>query len=102
MTGKSLTLIHNTILKIKRFRKRTAADTDYISIVNTNTGCWSSVGRIGGKQELNLQSPSCTSRVGTPIHELMHAAGFLHEQNRAERDDFVSIAWQNIKRGLFH
>ncbi|XP_060533365.1 hatching enzyme 1.2-like [Cylas formicarius] len=81
------------------FRKRLPSDDDYVSIVNTPTGCWSSVGRIGGKQEINLQSPSCTSRIGTPLHELMHAAGFLHEQNRFERDEYVSIAWQNIKRG---
>lgn len=81
------------------FRKRTSTDTDYISIISTNTGCWSSVGRIGGRQELNLQSPSCTTKVGTPLHELMHAAGFLHEQNRYERDDFVTIVFDNIKKG---
>ncbi|XP_066246564.1 hatching enzyme 1.2-like [Euwallacea similis] len=95
--NRAMSLYHKyTCLK---FRKRTSADTDYVSIVNTNTGCWSSVGRIGGKQEVNLQSPSCTYKVGTPVHELMHAAGFLHEQNRFERDDFVSIAWSNIRKG---
>ncbi|KAJ8956335.1 hypothetical protein NQ318_015073 [Aromia moschata] len=64
-----------------------------------NTGCWSNVGRIKGKQQVNLQSPSCTTKIGTTLHELMHAAGFLHEQNRYERDDYVSITWQNIKKG---
>ncbi|XP_050311747.1 zinc metalloproteinase nas-4-like [Anthonomus grandis grandis] len=81
------------------FRKREPHDTDYISIVNSKSGCWSSVGRVGGEQKVNLQSPSCITRIGTVVHELMHAAGFLHEQNRAERDDYVSIAWQNIKQG---
>ncbi|EFA05101.1 zinc metalloproteinase nas-13 [Tribolium castaneum] len=82
-----------------KFRPKTASDKDYLSIVNGNTGCWSSVGRITGRQEVNLQSPYCTSKVGTPMHELMHALGFVHEQNRWERDDFVTIAWQNIKNG---
>ncbi|KAF7287628.1 hypothetical protein GWI33_005980 [Rhynchophorus ferrugineus] len=82
-----------------KFRGKQSSDDDYIAIVSASTGCWSSVGRIGGRQEVNLQNPGCTSKVGTPIHELMHAAGFLHEQNRFERDDFVTIAWQNIKRG---
>ena len=72
-------------------------EQDYISIVNGHSGCWSSVGRVGGKQEVNLQSPGCLSKVGTPLHELMHAVGFLHEQNRQERDSFVSIQYNNIQ-----
>ncbi|KAK7865057.1 hypothetical protein R5R35_007184 [Gryllus longicercus] len=72
---------------------------DYIYITSSSTGCWSSVGRVGGMQEVNLQSPGCTSTVGTPIHELMHALGFLHEQNRWERDRYVTIHWENIQQG---
>ncbi|KAG5874821.1 hypothetical protein JTB14_030209 [Gonioctena quinquepunctata] len=81
------------------FRPKVSTDKDYISITNDRTGCWSSVGRIGGRQLINLQSPSCTTKIGTPVHELMHACGFLHEQNRHERDDYVSIVWGNIKSG---
>jgi hypothetical protein len=72
-------------------------ERDYISIENDRSGCWSSVGRIGGKQSLNLQSGGCTSRIGTPIHELLHALGFFHEQNRIDRDSYVKILMQNIK-----
>ncbi|XP_030371763.1 zinc metalloproteinase nas-1-like [Scaptodrosophila lebanonensis] len=72
-------------------------ERDYISIVSGNSGCWSSVGRVGGKQEVNLQSPGCLGRPGTAIHELMHALGFLHEQNRMERDGFVAIQYQNVQ-----
>lgn len=75
-----------------------SAERDYVSIVSGNSGCWSSVGRIGGKQEVNLQSPGCLSKHGTAIHELMHAVGFLHEQNRQERDGFVSIQYQNVEQ----
>lgn len=82
-----------------RFRSRTNADHDYISIQNTATGCWSSVGRIGGKQQLNLQNPSCTTLIGTIIHEFMHSVGFFHEQSREERDNFVTILFPNIRRG---
>ncbi|GJQ85906.1 hypothetical protein Trydic_g21761 [Trypoxylus dichotomus] len=82
-----------------RFRRKQPEDKDYIKIVNTRTGCWSSVGKIGGPQEVNLQSPGCLSTLGTPVHELMHALGFHHEQTRYERDDFVDILWNNIKRG---
>ncbi|XP_054728325.1 hatching enzyme 1.2 [Anastrepha obliqua] len=79
-----------------RFVPRTS-EHDYISIVSGNSGCWSSVGRVGGKQEVNLQSPGCLSKPGTAMHELMHALGFLHEQNRQERDSYVNIQMQNIQ-----
>lgn len=75
------------------------SDKDYVSIVNGNTGCWSSVGKVTGRQEVNLQSPYCTTKVGTPMHELMHSLGFLHEHTRYERDDYVTIVWSNIKSG---
>lgn len=81
-----------------RFKARTY-ERDYISIVSGNTGCWSSVGRIGGRQEVNLQIPGCTSKVGTAIHELMHALGFLHEQNRSDRDTYITVNWANIRSG---
>lgn len=73
------------------------SETDYISIVSGNSGCWSSVGRVGGKQEVNLQSPGCLTKPGTAMHELMHALGFLHEQNRQERDSYVDIMMQNVQ-----
>lgn len=61
----------------------------------TNNGCNSYVGRQGGKQEMNLQSPGCMSE-GTIMHEMIHALGFDHEQNRPDRDDYVNILWDNI------
>ncbi|KAH8343701.1 hatching enzyme 1.2 [Drosophila kikkawai] len=79
-----------------RFVRR-SSERDYISIRGDNSGCWSSVGRVGGKQEVNLQSPGCLSRPGTAMHELMHALGFLHEQNRMERDGYVAIQYNNVQ-----
>ncbi|XP_062122887.1 astacin-like [Drosophila sulfurigaster albostrigata] len=72
-------------------------EIDYISITSLYKGCWSAVGRMGGKQEVNLQLPACTKKFGTPVHELLHVLGFPHEQNRNVRDDFVVIVNQNIK-----
>ncbi|XP_067015626.2 hatching enzyme 1.2-like [Anabrus simplex] len=82
-----------------RFLPYTGAERDYLYVTHDNTGCWSAVGRTGGPQQLNLQSPGCTTTLGTIIHEFMHAIGFLHEQNRYERDSYVIINWQNIQSG---
>lgn len=83
-----------------KLEPKESGDTDYIEFTNTPTGCWSSVGRIGGRQAVNLKSPSCTFRRGTIIHEIMHALGFFHEQNRPDRDDWVDIQFDNIRSGL--
>ncbi|XP_011706445.1 PREDICTED: high choriolytic enzyme 2-like, partial [Wasmannia auropunctata] len=71
---------------------------DFIDFQNKNIGCWSWIGRQGGGQNLNLQTPSCTYYVGTAIHEINHAIGFWHEHTREDRDNYVSINWNNIQR----
>lgn len=57
------------------------------------------IGRVGGRQVVNLQPPDCFLFFGTTLHELMHAVGFVHEQNREERDNFVIIRRNNIEPG---
>ncbi|XP_055609012.1 zinc metalloproteinase nas-14-like [Uranotaenia lowii] len=76
-----------------RFVQRTSSDQLWIKIVNNNTGCYSYVGRQTNNQYnlINLQTPGCTNTVGTPVHEMMHAIGFFHEQTRPDRDDWITI-----------
>merc|ERR1711912_95923 len=58
--------------------------------------CSSYVGRWGdtnwrgtGMQEISLGS-GCLYK-HTMIHEILHALGWTHEQNRPDRDDYVEI-----------
>nr|XP_022903710.1 zinc metalloproteinase nas-4-like [Onthophagus taurus] len=83
-----------------RFRRKTENDKDYLFITSYDKVCFSYIGKIGGRQPLNLQDPDCFYPLGTPIHELLHTAGFLHEQSRTDRDDYVKINWENIQDGV--
>jgi len=90
---KAMTMISNKTCI--RFKQRTN-EKDYVSIENADSGCYSYVGRIGGKQILNLGS-GCVYKA-IPAHEMIHALGFYHEQSRTDRDDFVTINWDNIEK----
>ncbi|CAL4121763.1 unnamed protein product, partial [Meganyctiphanes norvegica] len=81
-------------------RQTIQPEPDYIHI-KSGTGCSSSVGRQGNKQDLSLKKDGCVY-FGIVIHELMHAAGFEHEQSRNDRNNYVSINWDNIKGGKSH
>jgi hypothetical protein len=48
-----------------KFQQCTGQQRDYIEIISKDTGCWSSIGRTGGRQELNLQKPGCIGGVST-------------------------------------
>uniref|UniRef100_A0A8C5MQ20 Metalloendopeptidase n=1 Tax=Leptobrachium leishanense TaxID=445787 RepID=A0A8C5MQ20_9ANUR len=72
-------------------------ERDYVSI-ETSSGCWSVIGKTGGKQTVNLSKSGCMS-TGTTQHEILHTLGFFHEQSRSDRDKYVDIMWKHIKQG---
>ncbi|XP_031172866.2 high choriolytic enzyme 1-like [Sander lucioperca] len=69
-------------------------ETDYISVEN-KAGCFSELGKVGGRQVLSLSRQGCLY-YGIIQHEVNHALGFQHEQTRSDRDDYVTINWDNI------
>merc|ERR550525_2120171 len=76
-----------------RFRPRTS-ESAYLYLMK-GSGCSSTVGRTGSRQTVSLGQGCVYS--GIVMHELMHAAGFWHEQSRA---DYITINWDNIQKGM--
>lgn len=68
-------------------------EEDVLVFQSTSMGCKSYLGKIGGKQPVWI-SPQCG--VTEITHEIMHALGFIHEQNRSDRDIYIDIQWDNI------
>ncbi len=64
-----------------------------------NANCRSYLGRIGGKQPIFISAGCGPSEIA---HEIMHALGFVHEQNRVDRDSYIQIIWDNIDEKYFH
>jgi hypothetical protein len=57
---------------------------------------------ISQRQQLNLEpnTPGVGCfRLGTIEHELLHTLGFYHQQSATERDEYVTIHWDNIQTG---
>lgn len=51
---------------------------------------------IGGVQNVNLNKTGCVPYMATIAHELLHAIGFDHEQNRPDRDNYLTLYLNNV------
>jgi len=85
----ALEMFSETVIQFVPFQ-----DQEDVMVFEEGTGvCKSYVGRIGGKQPLWI-TPEC--RADDIAHEILHALGFVHEQNRVDRDQFIVLNAENI------
>ncbi len=74
---------------------------NYVEFIN-GQGNYSYMGYSGlGRQRISLLEGS-GSTVGTAIHEIGHTVGLFHEQCRRDRDDSITIHWDNIRSSRQH
>ena len=74
--------------------KKWEGEKDYVTFKDGSENCYANLGRIGGEQFITLASGCRTYEI---VHEIMHALGFFHEQNRSDRDEYIKILWENIQ-----
>ncbi len=56
--------------------------------------CLSVLGRQGGLQPIKIAADCGWTET---VHEILHSFGFIHEQSRSDRDDFVEVVWDKIE-----
>lgn len=81
-----------------RFTERRGDHRDFVAFIE-GVGCYSSVGRMGGRQELSL-GEGCP--LGAAIHEIGHLVGLHHEHKRADRDSWIRVITRNIQPNHQH
>jgi hypothetical protein len=68
-------------------------EDDFVTFTKSPDACTSPVGRQGGRQFVRCPIGAAGSfTAGSIMHEIGHAFGFYHEQQRPDRDRFVSVS----------
>ncbi|VDM95703.1 unnamed protein product, partial [Onchocerca ochengi] len=72
----------------------------YVKIFESDLCGLSYIGRVEDVNPIYL-SFTCNETIGLIIHETLHALGVNHQQLRSDRDDYLTVNWENINPKLY-
>lgn len=75
-----------------RFIKRDNQE-NYIEFIWDEKSCSSNLGMIEGKQFIKIPDWAITGNI---MHEIGHAVGLIHEHSRSDRDNYITVHYDNI------
>lgn len=81
-----------------KFKERTN-ENYYVTIRNSGRNCNCASASLGVQGTRGTINMGVRTGVGVMTHEIGHTLGYLHEQNRSDRDQFVDIFPENIQDG---
>jgi len=84
-----------TCLTFTEVQESTSSSPNHLKFIK-GSGCWSYVGMVGFRQQ-EISIGSGCELIGTTTHEIGHAIGFHHEQNRPDRNEWITIMNDSIQ-----
>ncbi len=79
-----------------RFKERTNEST-YVTISSSGSHSNSGIATLGSNGSRGFIRLGTRATAVVIIHEIGHTLGYIHEQNRSDRDNYVRILFDNIE-----
>ncbi|VDM66487.1 unnamed protein product [Strongylus vulgaris] len=58
------------------------------------------IGKVASATDKTATRSSCIAEE-VIIHELLHVIGLWHEHMREDRDQYITVLWDNVQKGKF-